>query len=392
MAARRSENPEIGSLVPAKNLDPANRESSEALGWRPVDFGVPAFDSRLVEAVQTFQRERLLPVTGYVDWRTHRAMLGYRESLRVTQKERASRERARKLGNIDLFLPTNPRICRSEPFIGKLIWWGMERSSSQFFDDAQRAGASGVVLPVGDERERERARRRRLRAIARLVPENTKPWIAGREAAAAVNDLEYDGAAVQVPPAWFEQSYGLPFQAFLESYRNRCDIPLGGDIQTTFSRLRSWDVRASFPKLTGLDVGLPRVPGILSQAVEYATGTMVTWWWIYCQIHPAFVFPQFWYEKTGMVARTVYLRTKFDVWRYRKWLDEKGFRGCGWDGARPSHVFPAIHEPIPEGIVCVDGVEEEFQWWLQKAVWEFERYQRFTPWKESALRSRRAMA
>jgi len=81
-----------------EDLADLNRRSSALYGWGPADFGAPAFDDRLVEAVRAFQRDRIIEETGVVDRTTFRVLLEQRKVAEIAAEDEVERRRASQAG------------------------------------------------------------------------------------------------------------------------------------------------------------------------------------------------------------------------------------------------------------------------------------------------------
>lgn len=75
-----------------------NQSSAALYGWGPADFGVPRFDDHLVEAIRTFQRDRILDETGIVDRATFRVMQEQRKIAEIAAEDEAVRRKKSQAG------------------------------------------------------------------------------------------------------------------------------------------------------------------------------------------------------------------------------------------------------------------------------------------------------
>ena len=305
-----------------------SRECAQKYGWRPAAFGASAFDSGLCESVAEFQRHRLLPVTGAVDYRTYKVLLEYRAAV---AEGRHTRRRARRRigrGAASRFPKGHPVVRRSEPLAGVLLDWdGVETPWVSI--PAGRGRVTVLIVPIAAGLPPITAR-----AAARGV------GVAARVRAREGGDIDcfrrsgWDGPVVLDLGAGEGPGWGGDLEAArscLEKIRGAVgEGPTVGIRMVHRERPKDRAVRALWREVAlACDVLMPVHPSprFLHSPVEWALSQMVTEWGVASDRirHGPVTVRTFPHLRTSIMS-------KVEILRARKHLVARGVRGYGYEG------------------------------------------------------------
>jgi len=321
-----------------------NIAMSKAHGWSPMDFGALAFDEELVAAVEEFQRDRFLPVTGVADAKTTRALhtyrsdvarwAGNRERLRRTARQGVpANERLAMMSGVTVYARTEAEVRSTliVPSGGGVRWLIVPATATWRGHAATLARGRGVGVATAMRATHGHAPAPSLTAgsggdDAVVVVLGDGETTTRREVAAAADLLE---AAREAP--------GTPLRVLI------ADVAFTSK-KTTGEAKRAWrDIGE-----TAAEVLMPICPrgwgGHL--APEFWTGTTLAEWRIQTGRGLGGEVIPFYDTDRG--------RRPNEVQRFRAFLKARGYAAHGWFGAPLDVGRGPFYGPLPSHIDRVD--------------------------------------
>jgi hypothetical protein len=322
------------------------------LGWVPEDFGALAIDDGLVRAIELFQADRVLPVSGVADSRTHSALLAFRKALVESRDDRDRRFNLRSLGSVSRLPADDPRVARSSAFAGSSLY-APSGTNRSLLGRVVRAGrVAFVTVPTVAPDAPAMAR------VAVGAGVGVALAAASRMGAKAG---PISGALPGPPRGLVIEVDAPPGPAYVFALRRAAralrdiraempDVPLA--VITPPHRVPRHMRRMERDALAGLkdlaDVYMPRVPGFYrGYPVEYWCGQVLAEWSVVMRErgNARWTFPL--YEPVPGDAN--------HAMRFRAYMAARGIRGHGFYGLPANARTAPYFGPLPSRVRRVDN-------------------------------------
>lgn len=306
----------------AKNL-----ELSRRLGWTPADFGAHSYDEALIRAIEAWQHQRVLPVTGIADGGTMRVLLQYRKAWRDSAEDRRLDAQLGNLGAVHCYEPDDPRVTRSAPFMGVQLHVP-EEAMPQALLRPMLPQVDVLVVPMAlvGPVARLVAKRwpRQPRVVGMVAGWAGAPHKAGQELGRQVAELGelLAGVVLQAGGQEWAAMVGSRGQIALEwatEIQAKAGIkPPLAVLADLWRRTMELEEKRAWRGWGVCDVAMYPVQGRVGWSIESVLGSLGAEWSIFGQLRPSFQVPLY----AGCVHATVH-----EVHRYRAWLAKRGMRG-----------------------------------------------------------------